>query len=167
MTLKPINTASSNPSFRRNWFVRRWWQCYRKDSSTKFTITSIISYYPHCPIWTSIPIFDDSHLSQDILRQIANYFSLIFDDSPPTIDYPQTKSITETLMKPTSTQSLPFFGPSLFAHCKTFENFFLPSNTFLKVPFLLQAQKDDPVLSTVYKWPKQKQRPYTRTLIFK
>ena len=33
----------------------------------------------------------------------------------------------------------------------------------MTVPILLQAQKDDPVLSTVYKWLKQKQRPCSLT----
>ena len=45
-----------------------------------------------------------------------------------------------------------------FTECKVFENFFLSSDTLLTLPILLQAQKDDPVLSTVYKWLKQKQK---------
>ena len=59
-------------------------------------------------------------------------------------------------IKPTSIQSLPIFDPSFLPNCKAFENFFLPSDTFLTLPILLQSQKDDPVLSTVYKWLKQK-----------
>ena len=62
---------------------------------------------------------------------------------------------------------MPFFDPPFFAHCKAFDNFFLPSDTFLTLPILLQAQKDDPVLSTVYKWLKQKQRPYSLTPVIK
>ena len=45
--------------------------------------------------------------------------------------------------------------------------FFLPSDTFLTLPILLQAQKDDPVLSTVSTWLKQKQRPHSLTPIIK
>ena len=62
---------------------------------------------------------------------------------------------------------MPFFDPSFFAHRKSFDNFFLPSDTFLTLPILLQAQKDDPVLSTVYTWLKQKQRPHSLTPIIK
>ena len=80
---------------------------------------------------------------------------------------PHTNVIPQTHIKPTSTNYLPFFGPSFFADCKAFENFFLPSDTFLTIPILLQAQKFDPVLSTVYRWLKQKQRPYSLTPINK
>ena len=48
-----------------------------------------------------------------------------------------------------------------------FDNFFLPSDAFLTLPILLQAQKYDPVLSTVYTWLKQKQRPHSLTPIIK
>ena len=36
-----------------------------------------------------------------------------------------------------------------------------PIQTFLTIRILLQAQKDDPVFSSVYKWLKQ--RPYSLT----
>ena len=52
-----------------------------------------------------------------------------------------------------------FFDPSFFAHCKAFEIFIRTSDAFLTIPLLLQAQKDDPVLSTVYAWLKDKRRP--------
>ena len=39
--------------------------------------------------------------------------------------------------------------------CKAHENFFLPSDTLLTLAILLQTQKDDTVLSIVYKWLKQ------------
>ena len=65
------------------------------------------------------------------------------------------------------TQSLPFFDPSFFDNRKAFDNFFLPSDTLLTVPILLQTQKDDPVLSTVFKWLKQKQRPHFLTPVIK
>ena len=64
------------------------------------------------------------------------------------------------MLKP---KSLPFFDPSFFAQCKAFEIFFLPSDTLLTLPVLLQAQKDDTVISTVYKTLKQKQRPHSST----
>ena len=44
---------------------------------------------------------------------------------------------------------------------------FLPSDTLLTLPILPQAPKDDPVLSTVYKWLKQKQIPHFLTPIIK
>ena len=78
-----------------------------------------------------------------------------------------TNAITQTPIKPTSTQFLPFFDPSFLAQCKAFENFFLPSDTLLTLPILLQAQKDDTVLSIVYKWLKQKQRPHSLTPVIK
>ena len=62
---------------------------------------------------------------------------------------------------------MPFFDPSFFVHRKAFDIFFLPSDTFLTLPILLQAQKDYPVLSTVYTWLKQKQRPHSLTPIIK
>ena len=99
-------------------------------------------------------------MSQDILTNLTNSPSF----SNNTID---SNAITPTSPKPIHTQSLPFFDPSFFAHCKAFDNFFLSSDTFSTVPILLQAQKDDPVLSTVYKWLKQKQRPYSLTPIIK
>ena len=105
--------------------------------------------------------FNDINLSQDILTNLTNSPSI----SNNTID---SNAITPTSPKPTHTQSLPFFDPSFFAHCKTFDNFFLSSDFFLTVPILLQAQKDDTVLSTVYKWLKQKQRlSYSLTPIIK
>ena len=42
-------------------------------------------------------------------------------------------------------------------------NFFFRSDTFLIILIFLQAQQDDPVLTTVYKWLKQKQRPHFLT----
>ena len=48
---------------------------------------------------------------------------------------------------------MPIFDLSFSAHCKAFENFFLPSITILTLPILPRAQKDD--LSTVYTWLKQ------------
>ena len=104
--------------------------------------------------------FNDINLSQDILTNLTNSPSI----SNNIID---SNAITPTSPKPIQTQPLPFFDPSFFAHCKAFDNFFLSSDTFLTVPILLQAQKDDPVLSTVYKWLKQKQRPYSLTPIIK
>ena len=59
-----------------------------------------------------------------------------------------TNAKIQTPIKSTSTQSLPFFDPPFFANCNAFENFFLPINTFLTIPILLQAQKSDPVFST-------------------
>ena len=104
--------------------------------------------------------FNDINLSQDILTNLTNSIS----SSNNTID---SNAITTTSPKPIHTQSLPFFDPSFFAHCKAFDNFFLSPDTFLTVPILLQAQKDDPVLSTVYKWLKQKQRPFSLTPVIK
>ena len=98
--------------------------------------------------------FNDINLSQDILINFTNSHSIVNN----TID---SNAITPTSPKPVHTQSLPFFDHSFFAHCKAFDIFFLPSDTFLTVPILLQAQKDDPDLSTVYKWLKQKQRPFS------
>ena len=78
-----------------------------------------------------------------------------------------TNAITQTPLKPTPTQSLVFFDPSFFAHCKAFENFFSPSITFVPLPILLQAKKDDPTLSTVYTWLTQRQNFFTPTTILK
>ena len=104
--------------------------------------------------------FNDINLSQDILTNFTN--------SPPIINSTiDNNAITQTIPTPMHTQSLPFFDPSFFAHRKAFDNFFLPSDTFLTVPILLQAQKDDPVLSTVFKWLKQKQRPHSLTPVIK
>ena len=102
--------------------------------------------------------FNDIHLSQDILFNITNSTSNI-------ITHNNTNTITQTPVKPTSIDSLPFFDPSFFAQCKVFENFILPSDTILTLPILPQAQKDDPVLSTVNKWLNQKQRPHSLTPI--
>ena len=104
--------------------------------------------------------FNDIHLSQDILLNITNSASSV-------ISVTNTNAITQTRITPTSTQSLPFFDPSFFAQCKAFENFFLPSGTLLTLPILLQAQKDDTVLSIVYKWLKQQQRPPSLTPVIK
>ena len=104
--------------------------------------------------------FNDINLSQDILTNFIN--------SPPIINHTlHSNAITPTSPKTINTQSLPFFDPSFFAHRKAFDIFFLPSDTFLTLPILLQAQKDDPVLSTVYTWLKQKQRPHSLTPIIK
>ena len=59
------------------------------------------------------------------------------------------------------------FDPSFNTHCEVFEIFFLPSNTILKNPILLQAQKDDPVLFTGIKKLEQKQNPFTLTPVIK
>ena len=99
-------------------------------------------------------------MSQDILTNFTN-------SSPIINSTIENNAIIETTPKPIHTQSLPFFDPSFFAHRKAFDNFFLPSDTFLTVPNLLQAQKDDPVLSTVFKWLKQKQRPHSLTPVIK
>ena len=99
-------------------------------------------------------------MSQDILTNFTN-------SSPIISSTIENNAITQTTPKPMHTQSLPFFDPSFFAHRKAFDNFFLPSDTFLTVPILLQAQKDDPVLSTVFKWLKQKQRPHSLTPVIK
>ena len=104
--------------------------------------------------------FNDIHLSQDILTKITNSSSKVTSTT-------NFIAITQTPIKSTSTQSLPFFDPTFFAQCKVFENFFLPSDTLLTLPILLQAQKDDTVLSTVYKWLKQKQRPHSLTTVIK
>ena len=104
--------------------------------------------------------FNDINLSQDILTNFTN-------SSPIINSTIENNAITQTAPKTTHTQSLPFFDPSFFAHRKAFDNFFLPSDTFLTVPILLQAQKDDPVLSTVFKWLKQKQRPHSLTPVIK
>ena len=104
--------------------------------------------------------FNDINLSQDILTNFTN-------SSPIINSTIENNAITQTTPKTTRTQSLPFFDPSFFAHRKAFDNFFLPSDTFLTVPILLQAQKDDPVLSTVFKWLKQKQRPHSLTPVIK
>ena len=56
-----------------------------------------------------------------------------------------------------------FFHPFLLI--KKFLNFFYPSLTFLTIPGLLQAQKENPVLSTVYTWSEQIHRLYTLTPI--
>ena len=108
----------------------------------------------------NVIIFNDINLSQDILTNFIN--------SPSIINHTlHSNAITPTSPKTINTQSLPFFDPSFFAHRKAFDNFFLPSDTFLTLPILLQAQKDDPVLSTVYTWLKQKQRPHYLTPIIK
>ena len=104
--------------------------------------------------------FNDINLSQVILTNFTNF--------PPIVNNIENNARTQTSPKPIQAQSLPFFGPSFFAHRKAFDNFFLPSDTFLTVPILLQAQKDDPVLSTVYKWLKQQhQRPHSLTPVIK
>ena len=95
--------------------------------------------------------FNDFNLSQDILTNLTSSPSIVNN----TID---SNAITPTSPKPIHTQSFPFFDPSFFAHCKAFDNFFLSSDTVLTVPILLQARKDDPVHSTVYKWLKQKNK---------
>ena len=92
--------------------------------------------------------FNGIHLSQDILPNITN-------SSSSFINATNTNAKTQTPIKPTSTQSLPLFDPSCFAQCKAFEMFFLSSDTLLTLPILLQARKDDTVLSTVYKWLKK------------
>ena len=99
-------------------------------------------------------------MSQDILFNIANSFSSV-------IKATNTNALNQTPIEPTSTQSLSFFDPSFFAQCKVFEIFFLPSDTLLTLPDLLQAQKDDTVLSIVYKWLKQKQRPHSSNPIIR
>ena len=104
--------------------------------------------------------FNDFHLSQDIVTKITNSYSNVTNTTNSNV-------ITQTPIKSTSTQSLPFFDPSFFVQCKAFENFFLPSDTLLALPILLQAQKDDTVLSNVYKWLKQKQRPQPLTPVIK
>ena len=43
----------------------------------------------------------------------------------------------------------------MFAHLL---NYFPTSNTFLIIPILLQAQKDDSVLFAIYTWLEQKQK---------
>ena len=75
-------------------------------------------------------------------------------------DSAHTNAIIQTPIKPTFTQSLPILNPSFVAHCKAFEIFSLPSDTFLTIHILLEAEKYDPVLSSVYTWLKQKQGPY-------
>ena len=87
--------------------------------------------------------------------------SKITNSSSSVIKSNNTHAITQTPIKPTSTQSLSFFDPSCFAQCKVFENLFLQSDALRTLPVLLQARKDDPVLSIVYKWLKQKQRPHS------
>ena len=99
-------------------------------------------------------------MSQDILTNITNSSSNVTNTT-------NINAITNTPIKSTSTQSLPFFDPSFFAQCKAFENFFLPSDTLLTLPILFQAQKDNTVLSTVYKWLKQKQRPHSLSPVVK
>ena len=85
--------------------------------------------------------FNDINLSQDILTNFIN--------SPPIINHTlHSIAITPTSPKTVNTQSLPFFDPSFFAHRKAFDKFFLPPDTFLTLPILLQAQKDDPVFLT-------------------
>ena len=104
--------------------------------------------------------FNDINLSQDILTKFTN--------SPAIVNHIiENIAITQTSPKPIQAQFLPFFDPSFFAHRKAFDNFFLPSDTFLTVPILIQAQMDDPVLSTVYKWLKQQQRPHSLTPVIK
>ena len=76
--------------------------------------------------------FNDINLSQDILTNLTNSPSI----SNNTID---SNAINPASPKPIHTQSLPFFDPSFFAHCKAFDTFFLSSHTFLTVPILLQA----------------------------
>ena len=104
--------------------------------------------------------FNDFNLSQDML-------TILTHSSPIANNAIDNNAIVPTSPKPLHTLSLPFFDPSFFAQSKAFHNFFLPFDTFLTVPILLQAQKDDPVLSTVYKWLKQKQKPYTLTPVIK
>ena len=104
--------------------------------------------------------FNDFNLSQDILTNLTH-------SSPVANNVIDNNAIVPTSPKPLHTQSLPFFEPSFFAHSKAFHNFFLPSDTFLTIPNLLQAQKDDPVLSTVYIWLKQKQKSHSLTPVIK
>ena len=79
-------------------------------------------------LFTEIPhhYFNDINLSQDILTNFINSPSFVIN----TID---SNAVTPNFLqhpKPIHAQSLPFFDPSFFAHCKAFDNFFLPSDTF-------------------------------------
>ena len=95
---------------------------------------------------------DDSHLSQDVLTNIEKSLTLKSNnDSDPLNEASPSEFLIQTPIKSTSTSSLPFFDPSFFSHCKASEIFFFLSFTFLTILILLQAQQDDPVLSTVYK----------------
>ena len=91
-------------------------------------------------------------MSQEILSKVTN-------SSSSVIKFNNTHAITQSPIKPTSTQSLSFFDPTCFAQCKVFENLFLQSDALRTLPVLLQARKA--VLSIVYKWLKQKQRPHS------
>ena len=102
--------------------------------------------------------FDDSLLSHDILINIENSLTLKSNnDSASLTEISHSKAIIQTLIKSKPTSSMPCF----FTHCKAFENFFFPSDTKVTIPILLQAQKDDAVLSTVYTWLKK-----TKTSLF-
>ena len=74
--------------------------------------------------------FDDSSFLRDSKQNMTNALTLSSDESLPT------NGTTQTPIKPTSTQSL----PSIFAHCKVFENFFLPSKTFSTIPFFAKLK---------------------------
>ena len=124
----------------------------KQDSQTScelYTLLGEIQYHN----------FNDIHLSQDNLPNITNSSSSFTNAT-------NINAKTQTPIKPTSTQSLPLFDPTFFAECKAFEMFFLSSDTLLTLPILLQAQKDDTVLSTVYKRLK-KQRPHSLTPVTK
>ena len=72
----------------------------------------------------------DSHLSQDMLTNLTSSSSRNFNDSPHIIVSTDTNALTQTPIKPTSTQSLPVFDPSFFAQCKACENFLLNPTHF-------------------------------------
>ena len=89
--------------------------------------------------------YHEPHLSQGLISNITNFVSNSNKNFKPN-------AFTQIHVQPTSTQSLPI----LFPLCKTFETFFLPSDTHLTIPIFLQAQKEDPVLFTVHTWLKYK-----------
>ena len=63
---------------------------------------------------------------------------------------PHTIARTQTPVEPIFTQLLPFLIPPFYAHCQAFENFLLPSKTFLTIPFSSKRKKM-PLFSPLFK----------------
>ena len=76
----------------------------QQNSKTSHELHTLISE-------TRYQKFNDILLSQDTLSNITNSSSNIIKPN-------NTNAITQTLFKPTSTQSLPFFDPSFLLNLK-------------------------------------------------
>ena len=100
--------------------------------STSHIVLTLLSEFHYLNI-------NDSHLSQDIVTNMTNSSSSNSNISAHA-EFTQTIAIIQTPFEPTYTHSLQFLYPSFFAHREAFANFFLPSDTFLAIPILFQAQ---------------------------